>query len=73
MAGGLILSRREGERILFDLPSGEVIALTLLVVGRGKAKVHIVAPKQVVVWRGEIAPDEVRTVTPAYPEEESES
>lgn len=50
----LCLSRRVNERIIV----GENIVITVIGIDRGKVKLGIEAPKDVSIWREEIAPED---------------
>jgi len=50
----LVLSRNEGESIIFNLPSGEQITVTLTEYSGLQTKVGIEAPKDVKVLREEL-------------------
>lgn len=52
--GNLVLTRRVGESITFDLGGGESIELTLVHLGLGKAGLAIRAPLAVRILRNEI-------------------
>lgn len=47
----LVLTRRIGERVRIETPSGEVIWITLTDVRRDRASLGIDAPKEVVIAR----------------------
>src|SRR5262245_54302701 len=50
----LVLTRRELERIYCDLPDGRSIVFTLLEIDRGKVRVGIDAPDDVLIVREEV-------------------
>ena len=76
----LILSRKIGQRIIIDLPTGETIALVVLdahstrrdpcdgsLVSHGRARIGFTAPANVLINREEIRnPPEKRDATPGH-------
>lgn len=50
----LVLSRKKGETIVLTLPTGEKIEVTVVDIDRGKARLGIVAPKSIPVYREEV-------------------
>ena len=53
----LVLSRREGERILIWRDSGEVIEVQVTSVGKGRVRIGITAPEEWKIAREEVAKD----------------
>ncbi len=51
---GLALVRREGQEVCIDLPDGQEIVVTLLDAARGRGRLHVVAPKNLNIRRGEL-------------------
>ena len=56
----LVLSRKLGERIQIETPSGEVIWVSVVDIRRGKVRLGVTAPKDVVVVREELLPENER-------------
>lgn len=59
----LVLSRKVGERIRILTPKGEVIWVTIVDVDRGKVRVGIEAPRDIVVHREELIRSEDHRTT----------
>lgn len=59
----LVLSRKTGERIRILTPKGEVIWVTIVDVDRGKVRVGIEAPRDIVVHREELIRSEDHRTT----------
>src|SRR5262245_5424828 len=50
----LVLTRREMERIFLDLPDGRSIVITVIEIDRGKVRLGIDAPEEIVISREEV-------------------
>ncbi len=50
----LVLTRREGERIIITTPAGETITVTVNDIGRDRVRLEIAADKNVRIDREEI-------------------
>ena len=62
----LVLSRREGERIVLNTSDGEIIILVTKVKGKA-AKLGIEAPTEVRILREEVKPKDVVDSPPLAP------
>lgn len=51
---GLSLTRNEGEQIVCDLGNGEEVLITLVRAHRKQARLRILAPDWVQIWRAEL-------------------
>ena len=54
---GLVLSRRPEEQIFCNLPHGGQIVLTAIQCRDGRVRLHLEAPSDVVILRGELVLD----------------
>jgi sRNA-binding carbon storage regulator CsrA len=65
LKGGLCIGRKEGQDVQLDLPDGRVIVVTLTrLEGRG-ARLHIHAPLDVKILRGELVANDPQQQKPA--------
>ena len=50
----LVLSRREGEAVILQMPGGSEITLSISEIDRGRVRFSVVAPRSVRIYRDEL-------------------
>ena len=50
--GGLVITRKHGEKIIIETPQGSIDIMVHRI--RGLTKLSVTAPKALRVWRGEV-------------------
>lgn len=56
----LIITRRPNERVCFTLPDGEQVWITLTGIDRNQVRLGIDAPREIVINREELLPENLR-------------
>lgn len=56
LGGGLCLERRGGQDVQLDLPHGGAVIVTVIECRDGRCKLHVEAPRDVLIRRGELVP-----------------
>ncbi len=52
----LALTRKEGEAVHLDLPNGDRVTVHVLIVRGNEVRLAFDAPRDIAIWREEIAP-----------------
>ncbi len=60
----LALTRKEGEAVHLDLPNGDRVTVHVLIVRGNETRLAFDAPRDVEIWREEIAPPRLDTTRP---------